>query len=60
VDSYVRRQDCLQQRQAVHVLNAYAEAMSGGKGNRRDSAAHNGATKVSADELLQMMGVQVK
>ena len=55
MDSYLRRQTWLQRGQAVQVLNAYAEAMGGGK-NGKDAAAQS----VPADDLFRMMGVKVK
>jgi hypothetical protein len=56
--SYVKRQEWLQRNQAVHVINVYAEAMSGGKGSKGSRAKPSGgqATKVSGNALLGMMG----
>lgn len=44
------------------MINAYARAMSGGKGGRGGSAQNGSgdAEKVPADQLFAMMGVKVK
>ena len=47
VDSYMRRQTWLQRNQAVQVLNAYGEAMSGGK-------TQDGTQPVSAEQARHL------
>lgn len=63
MDSYLRRDTRTQRNQAIHVLNAYAEAMNSGKdnkGNKSGGSNKGGSVNVPADDLFEMMGMTVK
>jgi hypothetical protein len=57
LDSYIRRLDFEQERQAVHVLNAYIKAMGGKTGGTsvNGASAPPGGKQVSGGDLLSMM-----
>lgn len=54
----MRRLAYEQRSQAVQMINAYAEAMSAGKGNARGNTG--ASQQVPADDLFAMMGATVK
>lgn len=61
MDGYISRLRFEQEQQAVLMLNAYANAMNGGKskGQPSDAGGKPDAQKVSPDALFEMMGVKV-
>lgn len=56
----MRRQTWLQKNQALHVVNTYAEAMSGGKGNKHTTTEYDSGIMVPPDELFNIMGIEIK
>jgi len=54
LDSYIRHERWREREQAIQVINAYAEAMSGGK------QARSGGNAGLSDTPVEMMGVKVK
>ena len=58
VGSYMRRQEWLAERQAVHTINLLGRALGGKKGRRGESNGA-GAKRVNASQMFSQAGKQI-
>lgn len=60
LDSHIRRLRWNRQEQAIAVINAYAEAMNGGKKDTGGKKGKGDSTQISGSDMLKILGVKVK